>query len=74
MGHSCLGDIIIIHRKSSTKNTGATEQSEDPLRAKTSPLLLDVAGLDDQPAGSWKRLACWHYVDDKDEDVTQTGR
>ena len=40
--------------------------SEDPLRANTGPLLPDVAGLDDQPAGYWKRLAWGHDIDYED--------
>ena len=60
-----------------TKNTGAPGQIEDPLRANIGPLLLADAGLDDQPAIPWKRLACGQDVDDvddEDEDLTQTGR
>ena len=56
-----------------TKNTGALEQSEDPLRANIDPLLPVDAGHDDQPAIPWKRLACGQDVDNEDEDLTQTG-
>ena len=48
--------------------------SKDLLWANIGPLLPDDAGLDDQPAGSWKRLACGHDVDDEDQDVTMMGR
>ena len=79
--------IIQIYVKTSKQKSSSSsppeESSQQELRshkgrAKTRsgrPLAFPlpvIAGLDDQPANSWKRLACGHDKDDADTDWTQT--